>query len=269
MSNQINIGELTVNRIGLGTNRLTDTPENRELLRYTVTSGVNFIDSAYVYTGGASETTIGDTLAPYPDDLVVATKGGMIPPSSMNSPGNNSEAFLRSNLEESMRRLKTDSITLYQLHRVDPDVPLSQTMGLLKQFQTEGKIRYIGLSEVRVEQLTEARKYAEVVSVQNHYSLTERQHDAVVDYCTANNIVFIPFFPLRGVNDAQNHALQTIGDKYQVNSQQIALAWLLERSPMMLPIPGTLSKQHLQENVNVFKIQLSDEDYARLTEIGD
>lgn len=215
---QLKIGGVHINRIGLGTNRLTDTPEDREFLQYAVEQGVNFIDTAHLYTGGQSEITIGNTLAPFPADLLVATKGGMD-----TSPHYNSEEFLRANLEQSLRSLKTDRIKLYQLHRLDPAVPLQGTLNVLSNFQNEGKIEYIGLSEVSLEQLQEARKYANIISVQNQYSLTYRKHEAVLDYCMENGIIFIPWFPLRDVNSdtALQARLQPIADKYQVNIQQL------------------------------------------------
>jgi pyridoxine 4-dehydrogenase len=196
MSPQVLIGELPVKRIGLGTNRITDTPKARAALQYALKLGINFIDTAYLYTGGASEATIGGTLAPYPDGLVVASKGGYD-----NQPDYNSQPVLRANLEESRRRLQTDRITLYHLHRIDRDVPLQKTMAVLKSFQAEGKVQYLGLSEADVNQIEEARQYADIVSVQNEYSLTERKHDAVVDYCTENKIVFIPWYPLHGTDE--------------------------------------------------------------------
>jgi pyridoxine 4-dehydrogenase len=256
----IKIGDLTVNRIGLGTNRITDVPEARDLLKKAVELGVNFVDTAYRYTNGASETTIGNTLAPYPDGLVIATKGGW----TETKP----EEF-RHLLEESLRRLHTDHIDLYQLHRVNPDVSFEETIGMLKQFQDEGKIRQIGLSEVSVEQLQEARKIAPIVSVQNEYNVAVRKHEALVDYCTDNNIVFIPWFPLGGLRGDTAKVDKLVAEaarKHDATSQQIALAWLLKRSPMILPIPGTLSIEHLKENLKAGTLDLSDEDYRNLTE---
>lgn len=260
-SDQILIGELPVYRIGLGTNKITNTSQVVSLLQYAVEAGVNFIDTAHLYTAGGSETTIGSTLAPYPEGLVIATKGGY-----GGGDGNNQLETLRADLEESFRRLRTDRITLWQLHRVDPRVPLKQTMEVLKAFQDEGKVQYLGLSEVNVDQIDEARQYAEIVSVQNEYSLAERKHEAVVDYCTENGIVFIPWFPLRHLSEEQIAALEEIGAGHQATPEQIALAWLLKRSPQMLPIPGTLSKEHLQENIAAAHIELSDDEFSRLDE---
>src|SRR5258706_3104314 len=178
-NNNISIGEYKVRRIGLGTNRLTDTPGNRELLNYAITLGLNFIDTANIYTGGASEETIGNTLSPYNEGLVIATKGGMV----RGAPANTTPEHLRKVLDESLNRLKTGCITLYQLHRVNPEIPIEETMKFLKQLQREGKIKHIGLSEVTVEQLERALSITEVVSVQNNYSLGMRKHDSVVDFC--------------------------------------------------------------------------------------
>lgn len=262
---QVDIGGVKVNRIGLGTNRVTDNPATREFLKFAVSSGVNFIDTAHVYAGGGSETTIGNSLAPFTPGLIVATKGGM----GDGSTGNNSEEFLRENLETSLNRLQTQQIYLYQIHRVDPEIPIANTIELLKTFQAEGKIKHIGLSEVNVGQIEEAMRYTPIASVQNQYSLTYREYDDVLDYCTQNGIVFIPWFPLRDVNgDSSLQAkLRPIADKYSSNIQQIVLAWLLKKSPVMLPIPGTLSKDHLRDNIAASLMQLSDEDFARIDSI--
>jgi pyridoxine 4-dehydrogenase len=259
ISGQVMIGELAVNRIGLGTNRITDTPEAASLLQSAVQAGVNFIDTAHLYTGGASETTIGKTLAPYPAGLVVASKGGY-----GSGEGDNRPETLRAELQESLRSLQSNQITLYQLHRLDPGTPIKQTMQLLKSFQDEGLIKYIGLSEVSVSQIEEAGQYVDIVSVQNEYSLAERKHESVVDYCTDNSIVFIPWFPLRNLTSGQQAALAKVGDNHGVTPSQVALAWLLHRSPQMLPIPGTLSERHLKENIAAAQIDLSSDEYSQL-----
>jgi pyridoxine 4-dehydrogenase len=253
----VTIGDKIVNRIGLGTNRITDTPEARALLKRAVELGVNFIDTAYIYAGGASESTIGNTLAPYPRDLLVATKGGW----TATRPEE-----LRGLLEESLRRLHTDCIDLYQLHRVNPEVPIEDSVGMFKRFQDEGKIKHIGLSEVSIEQLEQAQTVATIVSVQNEYNLTVRKHEALVDYCTEQGIVFIPWFPLGGRGEAAQveRLVAEMAKKYQVTPQQIALAWLLKRSPLMLPIPGTLSIDHLEANLQTATLDLSPDDYRIL-----
>lgn len=255
----ITFGDLTVNRLGLGTNRIRDNEAGYALLRRAVELGINFIDTAHRYAGGESEAAIGNTLSPYANGLVIATKGGM---GSGASP-----AQLHSELEESLRRLRTDHIDLYQLHRVDPQVPLAESVGALKQFQDKGLIRHIGLSEVSVEQLEAARAVAAIVSVQNEYNVAVRKHEALVDYCTEHNIVFIPWFPLGGLaGDAEKvDALVTrTAAKYNATPQQIALAWLLKRSPMILPIPGTTSADHLEANLRAANLVLADEDYRAL-----
>lgn len=257
----IRLGACMIHRIGLGTNRLVDTPECHALLDRALELGVNFIDTARLYRAGASETTIGNTLAPYQNypQLVVASKGGY---------SDGSPAALRKELEASLRALRTDHITLYQLHRVDPDVPIEESIGALKTFQDEGKISYIGLSEVGVGQIERAQTVARIVSVQNEYNLLARQYESVVDYCTQHAIVFIPWFPLGGLQ-GDGHMLRgrlvTLARKYHVLPQQIALAWLLKRSPSMVPIPGTLSLEHLEENVQAAHISLSDTDFAELS----
>ncbi len=258
-SGQIRIGNKTVNRIGLGTNRITDINEAHELLKAAVELGVNFIDTAHSYRDGESEKTIGNTLAPFPDNLVVATKGGI---------NGASEEVLRSELEQSLTSLKTDSIYLYQLHRVDPNIPLEETLKVLKSFKDEGKVQHIGLSEVSEEQIELAQSIVPIVSVQNEYNLAKRQYESVLDYCTEKDIVFIPWFPLgglRGETVQVNEIAAKLAEKYKVLPQQIALAWLLSRSPMILPIPGTLSTDHLKSNLEAGSIKLSSEDMDTLT----
>ncbi len=255
----VRIGDKSVYRIGLGTNRITDTPEAHALLKRAVELGVNFIDTAHTYAGGASETAIGNTLAPYSADLLVATKGGW---------SDTRPEQLRDLLETSLRRLRTDCIDLYQLHRVNPEVPLEDSVGMLKRFQEEGKIRHIGLSEVTVEQLQQAQQITPIASVQNEYNVAIRTHEALVDYCTKHAIVFIPWFPLgglRGDTAKVERLVAATAKKYDVTSQQIALAWLLQRSPMILPIPGTLSIDHLESNLQAATLQLTPEDYAALS----
>ncbi|HEY3876787.1 MAG TPA: aldo/keto reductase [Candidatus Kapabacteria bacterium] len=251
----VNIGDIAVHRIGLGTNRITDTENARAVLRRAWELGVNFIDTADLYQRGQSEETIGKTFSPYPSGLHIATKGGM----SWDSSGAiNDGAYLNKALDASLKRLKRESVDLYQLHRTDPAVPIAQTASVLKQMQASGKVRHIGLSEVTVEQIEEYRKTIEVVSVQNQYNVFMRKYDAVVDYCEANGIVFIPFYP---VGKKRPHdGLEQIAAAHDASTAQIAIAWLLTRSPMLLPIPGTLSLQHLEENVRAGKIEFTAEE---------
>lgn len=250
----IKLGDVTVNRLGLGTNRIADNNESRMVLKLAVELGINFIDTADKY--GQSEEIIGQTLAPYPPGVVVATKGGW---SQSNSP-----AHLQACIDKSLRLLKLERRELWQLHRVDPSVPIEDTMTFLKSQIHAGKIRNIGLSEVSIEQIEKARVVVPIVSVQNRYNLSDRQHEDVLDHCTKENIAFLPFFPLASGNMAQNSKLNEIAGNYHATPVQIAIAWLLKRSPMMLPIPGTLSIEHLESNVAATNITLSNEDYEFL-----
>ncbi len=248
------IGDHQINRIGLGTNRLTDTSENRNFVTRAVEAGVNFIDTAHLYTGGASEQTIGAALAPFPDDLMVASKAGY-------HPGSGRPERLRAEVEESFDRLRTETITLYYLHRVDPGVPLEKSLSVLREYHDGGRIRHVGVSEVSVDQIERARTVVPIAAVQNEYNLSERKSDGVVDFCERENIAFVPFFPLRGAAPAP---LDEIASRYDATPQQITLAWLLKRSPSIVPIPGTLSLEHLKLNLAALDLDLSDEDYARL-----
>jgi len=255
----LSLGEVKLNRIGLGTNRITDNENARAVLNHAVSIGINFIDTADIYQSGASEITIGKTLAPYPANIVIATKGGMV----RGADANNSPEHLFRVLNESLHSLKTDCITLYQLHRVNPKTPIKETMSFFKQMQSEGKIKHVGLSEVSVEQIEEARKTIDIASVQNRFSITERKHEDVVDYCEKHGIIFIPFFPLNS-GGISSTALEYVSKKHGAGIHQIALAWLLKRSPVILPIPGTLSVKHLDENLAALNIELSDEEFASL-----
>ena len=239
-----------VPRIGLGTNRLR--PSNVEFVREAVDAGIRFIDTAHLYSGGESEATIG--AAGVVDECLVATKGGY-------QPGEGRPEVLREQIEESLRRLRTDAIGLYYLHKVHPDTSIEDSVRALAEARDEGKIRHIGLSNVSVAQIERAREVVTVAAVQNHFSLVERQHDDVVDYCTEEDIVFVPYFPLRGVTGS---VVAEIADKRGATHAQIALAWLLERSPLTLPIPGTLSVQHAKENLGSLEIELSEEEFAAL-----
>jgi len=254
------VGDLKVHRLGLGTNRITDVPEAHQLLKRAVELGVNFIDTAYRYRDGDSENTIGKTLAPF-DGIVIATKGGY----EETLPDE-----LRTQLEKSLGRLRTDCIDVYQLHRVNPNVPIEDSVGILKRFTEEGKIRHIGLSEVTVDQIKRAQKIAPIVSVQNQFNVMVRQHEDVVDFCTEQKIAFIPWFPLGGLAGGAEEVATMLADvakTYNSSPQQIAIAWLLKRSPMILPIPGTLSISHLEENITAANIVLSDEDFRALDKL--
>ncbi len=249
------LGDIDVGRIGLGTNRLTRTLENLAFVKAAVAAGVQMIDTAHSYTGGQSEETIGAGLSPVPESCIVATKGGF------GGPGCGRPAVLHDEIDQSLRRLGTKSIALYYLHRVDPETPLEESLAAIKQYRDSGKIRLVGISEVGIDQIERARKVVSIVAVQNHYSLSERKYDAVVDYCARENIAFIPFFPLRGNGGG---ALTEIAGRHAASPQQIALAWLLRRSPTMLPIPGTMSLEHLKQNLAALEIELSDAEFASL-----
>jgi pyridoxine 4-dehydrogenase len=250
----VKLDDITVNRIGLGTNRISDDNQSRAILQHAVDSGINLIDTAHRY--GRSEEIIGATLSPNPEGVVVATKGGWS--------GDNSPVTLGQNIDQSLQLLKLDQLPLWQLHRVDPSVPIERTMKFLKSQQEAGKIRCIGLSEVSVEQIEAARKVVDIVSVQNHYNVETRQHEDVVDYCSREGIVFMPYFPLSSGGSASDIKLQKLAQKYNATPTQVAIAWLLKRSQVMLPIPGTLNPKHLDENLAAAQIELSDEDFTSL-----
>jgi pyridoxine 4-dehydrogenase len=261
----VRLGDRPVHRLGLGTNRLTDTESNRALLRRAVELGVNFIDTADVYQSGASETTIGQTLGRNVPEVVVATKGGMVrSPDGRGTDGR--PDYLRQAVAGSLRRLAVDGIELYQLHRVDPQVSIETSVGALKELQTAGKIRRIGLSNVTVEELEAARSVAPIVAVQNRYNVLERDQEDVLEYCEEHSIVFIPWTPVARGNLAKARMLREVAARLGVTPQQLALRWLLHRSPVLLPIPGTLSIAHLEENLAAANVTLTDEDAQRLSD---
>ena len=245
-------GDTEVARIGLGTNRLAKTRGGVELIKAAVAAGVQMIDTAHTYTGGQSEETIGDALSPIPGNCIVATKGGL---------GSGRPQALRDEIEISLTRLRTDSISLYYLHRVDPAIPLEESIAAIKEYRDRGKIRHIGLSNVDIDQIDRARKVVSIAAVQNAYSLSLRKYDTVVDYCAAEEIVFVPYVPLRGADGA---TVAEIAGRHRATPQQIALAWLLRRSQAILPIPGTLSLEHLKENLAALNIELSDTEFEAL-----
>ena len=252
MAAKLKIGGTEVPRIGLGTNRLTDTPEGVEFIGEAVAAGVGMIDTAHTYTGGGSERTVGAALAPPPEGCVVATKGGY---------RGARPDVLRAEIEESLRRLRVDSIALYYLHRVDREVPIEESLTMIADYREQGKIREVGVSAVGIDQIERARQVVPIAAVQNHYGLTERSDEGVVDHCAAEGIVFVPYFPLRGGGPP---ALAEVAGARGATPAQIALAWLLRRSPTMLPIPGTLSLEHLRENLAALEIELSDAEFDAL-----
>ncbi len=269
-------GELTVNRLGYGAMRLTGEgiwgdPDDREtakqVLHRALELGVSFIDTADAYGPNVNETLIAEALHPYPDDLVIATKGGLTRsgPGEWHTKGD--PDYLRGALDDSLQRLKREQIDLYQFHRPDPDVPFEDSVGALIEGRDAGKIRLIGLSNVSTEQLQTALDMTPIASVQNRYNLADRASEDVLDMCEEHGIAFIPWFPV-GEGQLENETLQSVADKYDASVYQIALAWLLQKSPVTLPIPGTSSIAHLEENVAAADITLSDEDMAALDSIG-
>ena len=248
------LADREVARIGLGTNRLRRTPENVAFVREAVASGVGLIDTAHLYTGGESEATIGEALSPVPDGCIVSTKGGY-------DPGEGRPEALRAQIDESLRRLRTDSIALYYLHRVDPETPLEESLAAIAEYRDSGKIRNVGISQVDVDQVERARQVVPIAAVQNHYNLSERRYEDVVDYCAREGIVFVPFFPLRG---GGGRAVVEIAERHRATPAQVTLAWLLRRSPAMLPIPGTLSPEHVRENLAALEIELTDDEFEAL-----
>ena len=250
---KVTLGGAEVTRIGLGTNRLAHTPENVAFVRAAIEAGIEHVDSAHLYVGGESEMTIGEALPDGgPDGVVVATKGGF---------HNGSPAVLRDEIEQSLRRLRTDRIAVYYLHRIDPDTPLEESLGAIAEQRDAGKIEHVAISEVSVDQIERARRVVPIAAVQNHYNLSERRWDDVVDHCEAQGIPFVPYFPLRGTDGPQ---LADVAERHGATPRQIALAWLLHRSPVMLPIPGTLSIEHVRENLAALEIELSAEEFEAL-----
>ncbi len=268
-------GDLTVPRFGFGAMRLTgpgiwgDPPDPRAavaLLRRVVDAGVGFIDTADSYGPGVSEALIAEAFYPYPAGLVIATKGGLLRPAPDRWEPDCRPAHLREACAGSLKRLKLDCIDLYQLHAVDARVPLEDSIGALVDLQRQGKIRHIGVSNVNVGQLAQARKSARIVSVQNRYNLEDRGHDAVVDACTRDGLAFIPWYPLgAGALADSRGQLSEIARRHRATPSQVSLAWLLHRSPIMLPIPGTSSLQHFEENMAAASLRLTREEFAALT----
>ena len=271
-------GDLTVNRLGYGAMRLTgkgvwgppaDRDEAVRVLRRAVELGVNFIDTADSYGPYYAEEIIREALHPY-DGLVIATKAGLLRPGPDEWVPMGYPAYLRQEVEMSLRRLGVETIDLFQLHRIDDKFPLEDQVVELNKLQTEGKIRHIGLSEVSVDQLAAAQNIVPIVSVQNLYNLTERKAEALLDEATKQNIGFIPWFPLAaGPLAAPDGPLAELGKEHgNATPSQLALAWLLKRSPVMLPIPGTSSVAHLEENVAAAEIELSDDEFQKLDALG-
>lgn len=268
-------GEVSVHRLGFGAMRLTGEgiwgpPKNRAeaiaVLRRAAEVGVNFIDTADSYGPHVSEELIAEALFPYPKDLVIATKGGWNRPGPNQWTHDATPAHLRKAVEGSLKRLRLERIDVYQLHIPDPIVPFEDSVGALAQLKSEGKIRLVALSNVTQEHIERARRIVPIVSVQNRYSFADREWDYVVDYCKRNGIAFIPWFPL-GAGRVAGQILDQVARAHQATQHQVAIAWLLKRSAIMLPIPGTSSVKHLEENVAAGSLQLSDGEFQKLSRV--
>ncbi|HEY2338030.1 MAG TPA: aldo/keto reductase [Burkholderiales bacterium] len=269
----IDVGDLRVNRLGFGAMRVCgpqiwgppkDRPAALEVLRRAYALGCNFFDTADSYGPYVDEELIAEALHPYPEDLVIATKGGLVRPSAPRWDENGRPEHLRQAIEGSLKRLRVERIDLYQLHAPDPKVPLEDSLRPLVDAQKAGKIRHIGVSNFDVKQLERARKVAKVVSVQNQYNLGDRSSEPVLQACERLGLAFLPWYPLGSGNVLSNSRVKKIAEKAKATPAQVALAWLLARSPNMLPIPGTGSIEHLEENVKAASLILSTQDLALL-----
>jgi pyridoxine 4-dehydrogenase len=270
-------GDLDINRLGYGAMRITGKgiwgpPEDKEeavrVLKRAIELGANFIDTADSYGPYISEELIAEALYPYPGDLVIATKGGLTRTGPDQWRVNSHPDHLREALNGSLKRLKLERIDLYQLHRIDPKVPVEQTFGFLKKVQEEDKIKHIGLSEVGVDDIKKAREYFDVVSVQNKYSVDNREWEPVLEYCKENNIAFIPWFPLDEGNVETQEKIKQIAQKHGATPHQVALSWLLHHADNILLIPGTSSVSHLEENMKAAELELTGGDMEILDSIA-
>ncbi len=267
-------GDLTIDRLGYGAMQLTgtgvfgeasDREKAKKVLQEAVASGVNFIDTAEAYGPKLNESLIADALYPYKNNLVIATKGGFNRPGPNQWIPNGDPSYIKSNIEGSLKRLKTDTIDLWQLHRIDPNFPVEETLKPVAEAVREGKIRHVGLSEVSIEQIERAEKVLPIVSVQNLYNLGNRQWEEVLDYTTKRGIAFIPWYPLASGPQTLAGKIGKIAQAHNATIAQIALAWLLKRAENILLIPGTSSVQHLQENIKAGEIELTDEEFETLS----
>jgi pyridoxine 4-dehydrogenase len=268
-------GDMVVNRMGFGAMRVTgegiwgdppDTGQARQTLRRVVELGVNFIDTADSYGPEVSERLIAEALYPYPDDLVIATKGGLLRPGRGRWEPDGRPQHLREACEGSLRRLRLEQIPLYQFHAPDPAVPLAESLGALAQLKDEGKIRHIGVSNVSEDQLKTAQQVTPVVSVQNRFNATDRRSDAVLSVCELEQIAFLPWAPVQQADT--NPAVLAAARRHDAGPRQIVLAWMLARSPQLLPIPGTGSASHAEHNIAAAAIELSPEEVAAISDAG-
>lgn len=267
-------GDLEVNRLGYGAMRLTgrgiwgepkDGDEAKRVLKRAVERGVNFIDTADSYGPAVSERLIGETLSPFPKGLAVATKAGLTRQGPDQWLPVGRPEYLVQQVEMSLRFLKTDVIDLWQLHRIDPQVPVEESLGAIAKLQKQGKIRHVGLSEVKPKEIDQARKVVKIVSVQNQYNVADRQHEDVLQYCEQHGLAFIPWFPVAAGKLAQpGGKLDQVAKRHGSTVAQLSLAWLLHRSPVMLPIPGTSSVAHLEENLKAAEISLSADEMKEI-----
>ena len=265
-------GDLTVNRLGFGAMRITGSgiwgdPASRDqaiaTLRRVIELGVNFIDTADSYGPEVSETLIAEALHPYPEDLVIATKGGLVRPGPHRWEADGHPAHLREACEGSLRRLKLEQIPLYQFHSPDPAVPLAESVGAVAELKAEGKIRHVGISNVTEEQLREAQRIVPIVSVQNRYNVTDRQSESMVDLCEQEQLVFLPWAPIQQAEE--KIAVAVAAERLGVTKHQVVLAWLLASSPQILPIPGTGSVEHAEENIAAAGLQLTPDEINAIT----
>ncbi len=274
MTSRLKIADLHVNRLGFGAMRVIGNediwgePKDRanalKVLRRAVELGVELIDTAESYGPHTSEVLIAEALHPYPKNLVIATKGGLTRPRPSRWDADCRPEKLRADLEGSLKRLKLERIDLYQLHTVDPKVPLEDSVGALADMQKQGKIRHIGLSNVTIKQLDRARKIAPIVSVQNRYSVLERTQEDVLEHCAKLGIAFLPWYPLGDGGALKMSRIKKLAEKLKATPAQVAIAWLLKRSPVIVPIPGTSKLAHLEENMVAVKLKLGGEDFGLL-----
>jgi len=271
-------GDVPVHRLGFGTMRLVgegawgepaDPEECRRVLRRAIDLGVNLIDTADAYGPEIAERLIAETLYPYPPGLTIATKGGITRQGPAKTEYVGRAGYLIQCVEMSLRRLRLERIELYQLHRIDPRTPIEESLGALRKMQEQGKIRHIGLSEVTAAEIEDAEKIVPIVSVQNRYSLADRRHEETLEYCQRRGIAFLPWYPIAGgkllrSSETAAQALAGMAERYGATAAQLSIAWLLERSPVMLPIPGTSKVAHLEENIAATEIRLSAQQWSEI-----